>query len=296
MNNFNLNLFKYFYYVVFFNGFSNASRNLNVAQSALSYNVKQLENQLNKCLIDRNNKNFTLTDDGNNLYESIKSMFENLDRSLEQYNIIKEELIVGVRHYLSDFIFRDSIKNFIKNFPNIHLVLKLYSRLDIKKFDDDYDILIDYDDYAGMIESENKTKLCTLKNILVAGNELAKSFEEIKTLKDMENVDFISMCPNKKNGKIQKMCFDSGMLFNNIISINNSMLCKKLIKENIGLCLIDKDAIAEDLASGDIKEIKIKEKIFDDNVIIVYKRNNNINNINKFIDEIKKVYKENEDE
>ena len=52
MNNFNLNLFKYFYYVVYYNGFSNASRNLNIVQSALSYNIKQLEIQLNTKLID----------------------------------------------------------------------------------------------------------------------------------------------------------------------------------------------------------------------------------------------------
>ena len=43
MNNFNLNLFKYFYYVVYYNGFTNASKNLNIAQSSLSYNIKQLE-------------------------------------------------------------------------------------------------------------------------------------------------------------------------------------------------------------------------------------------------------------
>ena len=82
MNNFNLNLFKYFYYVVYYNGFNNASRNLNIAQSALSYNIKQLEIQLNTKLIDRSNKNFKLTDDGNNLFESIINMFENLYRNL----------------------------------------------------------------------------------------------------------------------------------------------------------------------------------------------------------------------
>ena len=44
MDNFNFNLFKYFYYVVYYKGFTNAARHLNVVQSALSYNVKTLEN------------------------------------------------------------------------------------------------------------------------------------------------------------------------------------------------------------------------------------------------------------
>lgn len=296
MNNFNLNLFKYFYYVVFYNGFSNASRNLNVAQSALSYNIKQLEIQINTVLIDRNTKSFQLTEDGNNLYESIRGLFANLSRNLEQYNSTKDELVIGVRHYLSDFIFKDSINDFIKKYPNIHLVIKLYSKLDLKKYEDDYDILIDYEDYTNMIESENKLKLCSLKNIFVAGNELSKSFEETKKLSDLENVEFISMCPNKKNGKLQKMCYENDMLFNSVISVNDSALCKKFIKDNVGLCLINKEAVLEELASGDIREIQINDKIFDDNIIIVYKKSNNINNINKIIEEIRKVYKENENE
>ena len=68
MDNFNFNLFKYFYYFAYYKGFSNAARNLNVVQSALSYNVKTLENQIGKTLIIRNSKSFQLTDDGNNLF------------------------------------------------------------------------------------------------------------------------------------------------------------------------------------------------------------------------------------
>ena len=193
MNNFNLNLFKYFYYVVYYNGFSNASRNLNIVQSALSYNIKQLEIQLNTKLIDRSNKNFQLTDDGNNLFESIRNMFENLDRNLEQYHTIKDELVIGIRHYLSDFIFKDVINCFIKKYPNIHLVIKLYSKLDLNKFEDDYDILIDYEDYTNLINTNNKLKICSLENIFVAGNKLAEMLEDVHNMSDLSDVNFISM-------------------------------------------------------------------------------------------------------
>ena len=281
------------YYVVYYNGFSNASRNLNIAQSALSYNIKQLEIQLNTKLIDRSNKNFQLTDDGNNLFESIRNMFENLDRNLEQYHTIKDELVIGIRHYLSDFIFKDVINCFIKKYPNIHLVIKLYSKLDLNKFEDDYDILIDYEDYTNLINTNNKLKICSLENIFVAGNKLAEMLEDVHNMSDLSDVNFISMCPNKKNGKLQKMCFDNNMLFNNIITINNSILCKKLIKDNVGLCLINKTTVKEELDCGDIYEVKITEYIFSDNIILVYKSKQNTN---KFIDEIKKVYKENENE
>ena len=103
MNNFNLNLLKYFYYVVYYNGFTNAAKNLNVVQSALSYNVKQLEIQTNKKLINRDKKVFELTEDGYNLFENIKPIFELLDHNLDQINNNNfDEITIGVKMQLTN--------------------------------------------------------------------------------------------------------------------------------------------------------------------------------------------------
>ena len=293
MNNFNLNLFKYFYYVVYYNGFTNASKNLNIAQSSLSYNIKQLELQLDKTLIIRDNKNFELTEDGYNLYENLKSAFSILNQNLEQFdNKNTVELTIGVRHYLSDFIFRDSIVEFINTYPNIHINIKLYSKLDVKKFEDEYDVLIDYEDYTNLINTNNKDLLCVLNNTFVSGKDLSKNYESIQSIKELGNTRLISMCPNKRNGKFQKMCFENGILFENIISVNDSIISKELVKNNLGLCFVNRDFFKEEIANGDVKEIKVKEQLFNDNVYIVYKNGKNINNINKFIKILKKQYKE----
>lgn len=293
MNNFNLNLFKYFYYVVYYNGFTNASKNLNIAQSSLSYNIKQLELQLDKTLIIRDNKNFELTEDGYNLYENLKSAFSILNQNLEQFdNQNTVELTIGVRHYLSDFIFKDSIVEFINTYPNIHINIKLYSKLDIKKFEDEYDVLIDYEDYTNLINTNNKDLLCTLNNTFVSGKELSKNYQSIQSIKELGNTRLISMCPNKKNGKFQKMCFENGILFENIISVNDSIISKELVKNNLGLCFVNREFFKEEIVNGDVREIKVKEQLFNDNVYIVYKNGKNINNINKFIKILKKQYKE----
>ena len=292
MSNFNLNLFKYFYYVVYYNGFTNASKKLNVAQSSLSYNIKQLELQLDKILIIRDNKNFELTEDGYNLYENLKSAFSILNQNLKQFdNQNTMELTIGVRHYLSDFIFKDSIVEFINTYPNIHINIKLYSKLDVKKFEDEYDILIDYEDYTNLINTNNKDLLCTLNNTFVSGKELSKNYELIQSIKELGNTRLISMCPNKRNGKFQKMCFENGILFENIISVNDSIISKELVKNNLGLCFVNREFFKEEIANGNVKELKVKEQLFNDNVYIVYKNGKNINNINKFIKILKKQYK-----
>ena len=293
MNNFNLNLFKYFYYVVYYNGFTNASKNLNIAQSSLSYNIKQLESQIDKILILRDNKNFELTEDGYNLYENLKSAFGILNQNLTEYsNQNTMEITIAVRHYLSDFIFKDAILEFVNMHPNIHINIKQYSKLDIKKYEDEYDIVVDYEDYTNLISNNNKILLCTLTNTFVVGKELFKDYETITSISELANARLISMCPNKKNGKFQKMCFENGILFENVISINDSLLSKNLVKNNLGLCFANKEFFSKEIASSKVKEIKVQEPLFNDNICIVYKKGKNINNIKKFINILKKQYEE----
>ncbi len=297
MNNINLNLLKYFYYVAYYKGFTNASKKLRIVQSALSYNVKTLENLMDKVLIIRNSKNFELTEDGYELYETLKSVFGLLEETFLPLanNNYFYELSIGVRHSLSDFIFKDFFTEFISNNQNIHLNINLYSKLDTKKFDDDYDIIIDYEDYTNLIDTANKKELCKLNNIMVCGKELYDSYKDINSIKELDNANFISLCPNKKKGKISKLFFENNLSLKDVISINDSALQIKLIKENIGISIIDEASIKTELSNGDIKKINIKEKIFDDSVIIVYKNNQKIKFINKFIEVlIKKCSEEND--
>lgn len=48
----NLNLYKSFYDVVRFDGFTNASKATNISQLALSYSIKTLEKELNTGLLN----------------------------------------------------------------------------------------------------------------------------------------------------------------------------------------------------------------------------------------------------
>ena len=287
MDNFNFNLFKYFYYVAYYKGFTNAARHLNIVQSALSYNIKTLESLIGKTLIIRSSKNFQLTDEGNNLYEMIKPMFSILEKNFQPFtdnNNVYEELTIGIRHHLSDFLFKDSLKEYIDNNPNVHLNFDLYSKLDTKKFEDEYDLVIDYIEYTNLLNCSNKKELCELNNVIVCGNNLYSKYSSVKDIQDLRNVKFISLCPNKKKGKFQKFCFENNVLFTDVISINDCFLQKKLIKDDLGISLVLEDSVKTELINGDIKKINIDNNLFKDKIVIVYKNGKKDKIINSFID------------
>ena len=207
-------------------------------------------------------------------------------------SFVSEEITIGVRHSLSDYIFKDCINEFIKKYPNIHLNIKLYSKLDVKKFDEEYDLLIDYEDYSRLLENAESISLCKLENILVVNKELEKQYKNVRSLRELNNAPIISMTPNKRNGKFQMTCYENGMLFDSIISINDSALCKKLIIDGVGICFINRDYVLEELASGLIKELNINERFFDDNILISYHKNRSDNKVKLFIDLLIYEYKE----
>lgn len=166
----------------------------------------------------------------------------------------------------------------------------MYSKLDTKKFDEEYDLVIDYAEYTNLIDSPNKKELCELTNIIVAGKNLYKKFSTVNDVQEIKNAKFISLCPNKKKGKFQKYCFENNVLFTDIVAINDSLLQKQLIKDDVGLSLIAEESIKTDLINGDIKKINIKDEIFKDKIVIVYKNNKNSKNIIKFINILTKKY------
>lgn len=294
MNNFNLNLLKYFYYVVYYKGFTNASKKLHIVQSTFSYNVKALEETMKKSLIIRNSKEFELTEAGYELYETLKSILGVLEKNLEfsKNDNIYQELSIGIRHSLSDFIFKNALIEFTDNNPNIHLNINLYSKVDTKKFNEEYDILIDYDDYIDLIDTSNKEYICELNNIFVCGKELYQEYKNITSVEDLNNEKFISLCPNKKKGKISRFCFENNLSFKDVISVNDSFIKKEMIKNNIGFSIVSENSVERELADNEIKQIPVGEEIFKDKITVAYKNNKKFKIINEFVKILKKQYGE----
>ena len=106
MDNFNFNLFKNFYYVVLYNGVTNASKNINVAQPSLSLSIKKLEEELDLTLIDRSNYQFKLTEEGEKLFEILKPAFETISNNIVFASQSREylEINIGITYSYADAV------------------------------------------------------------------------------------------------------------------------------------------------------------------------------------------------
>ena len=93
----NLNLYRSFYYVAKFGGFTVASKKMMVSQPALSANIKNLEDILGVQLIDRKIGKIALTNNGRELFLKLEEIINILNGVIEQ-----QEINIGCIRVIAD--------------------------------------------------------------------------------------------------------------------------------------------------------------------------------------------------
>lgn len=121
-NDGDFNKYRVFYAVGLCNSFSKATEYLHISQPAISYAIKDLEQQLNTKLFIRNNKTVSLTEAGEKLMYYVSKAFDNINMGEQIIKENKDDLTgiirIGIYSHISLFMLPDIIDKFSKNHPN----------------------------------------------------------------------------------------------------------------------------------------------------------------------------------
>jgi len=103
--------------------FSKAARNLYITQPAITMHIKNLEKDLNVKLIDRSNRKFSLTKEGEILFEQSKHIVNMVNETKEKINHSLDESNSLVRIHASSvpyqYVIPSLVINFSKENPNV---------------------------------------------------------------------------------------------------------------------------------------------------------------------------------
>ena len=238
--NINLNLLKYFYEVVSIGNITKASEKMLVSQPAITKAIKELEEELNTKLLERNKKGVIPTEEGQILYEHTKNMFNDLNTTLNILETTKNnELNLYIGATTTNFInyVKDGLNEFKNKYPNvhIHIVLEEPKILNDMKRLNKLDILIK-NDYE-TIEDLEVIKTFEITDKFVTSSKTFKELENkvlsLEELLDYPLVLLSSITHGRRN-------FDSFLKSKNIIykptyEFNSYSLCKELIKNGFGI-------------------------------------------------------------
>ena len=239
-NNINLKLLKYFYETVNIGNITKTSEKLAVSQPAITKAIKELENELDVKLLERNKKGVSPTNEGKILHEHLEDMFANFSSTLsiiKKFNNNEKHIYIGATTTNFMTFIMDTLKKFRDNYPNIHIhiVLENISILNDMAKLGHLDILIK-NDYEYINNFINIKNFSIQDEFIVSKNYAKISSKKIYSIEDLLKFPFI-LLSNKNHGR---MNFDSFLKSKNIVfkptyEFNNYSLCAELIKNGFGI-------------------------------------------------------------
>lgn len=292
-SNLDFNKYKVFYAVATYKSFSKAASALFISQPAISYQIRELESQLNTKLFVRNNKNVMLTDDGEKLMYYVKEAF---DKILLAEDILKEKqedltgvIRIGIYSHISGIMLPKIIKDFNKKYPNAQFDIYSTSNAEMieKLRNKELDLVVLQ--YPIFINEKKLTEevLCEMDTCFYTDKKHFELYNKDKSLIK----DFKLILPMRGYADINKL--EETLKENNYILKHNitsycSELSVKLVKEGIGVSWGLKKLIEKELKEKELFEIKLPFDMPKAKFSIAYDKNFLSKTTNEFIKYLKR--------
>ena len=273
-SNLNLNLYKIFYDVAQYGSVSTASKNLMISQPAISRSIKKLEEDLIVTLFDRTLNGMVLTEKGKELLGYVEEACNSLrigERTMmETNNLVKGKLSIGVPSHIASFYIFDKIKKFHKDYPQIEISIISRCTAELIKLLENHEIdfVIDTSPIVGNEKELNIEELINVDHCFVCLSDDSYKAECLKDLEDYPLILPVAITSHRK--RLNEIALENNVNFKNVLSIETSEMIHEAVLQGVGVGYILRDVVKNDIETGKVKVLDIKEKLPYVTVNLVY--------------------------
>ena len=283
----NIELLKTFYIVAKYKNITKASNELLVSQSTVSKSIKNIEEQLDCQLFTRSKKGVELTKEGEILYNSTEKVLNILNNDLKKITKTKTiNILVG--KVLADKVLVPYINLFQKKYPNIKINLSCTDIKGVKSKlkNDEVDIAIGY--YIEDLEDNYEQKKISqeLHPIFVCNNNYKELINKTIKVKELEKYPYIISSKGATTYQYALDFFQENNLdITPTMEILGTSLITQLVKNGLGISILTKEFIEEELKNQELFEIQLEKELETRHLtIITYKNKPLSKEINYLID------------
>ena len=283
----NIELLKTFYIVAKYKNITKASNELLVSQSTVSKSIKNIEEQLDCQLFTRSKKGVELTKEGEILYNSTEKVLNILNNDLKKITKTKTiNILVG--KVLADKVLVPYINLFQKKYPNIKINLSCTDIKGVKSKlkNDEVDIAIGY--YIEDLEENYEQRKISqeLHPIFVCNNNYKELINKKIKVKELEKYPYIISSKGATTYQYALDFFQENNLdITPTMEILGTSLITQLVKNGLGISILTKEFIEEELKNQELFEIQLEQELETRHLtIITYKNKPLSKEINYLID------------
>jgi len=259
--------------------FSKAAALNFVSQSAVSQQIKALEQRFDQVLIERSQRNnILLTEAGKILYAEFKEIVERFasleNRLRAKPGIVSGTIRVATVYSIGLHELPPYVKTFIKSHPQVRVHIE-YSRTD-KVYEACLNNTIDFGIIALPLKRPNMAVIPMRNDKLVVvcnpEHPLARRRKRI-SIRQLEGEEFVAFerdIPTRKTIdrilKQHKVTVNYGMEFDNIETI------KRSVEAGVGLSILPETAVVNEVRNGLLRSLEFSEGTFTRTIGIIHRK------------------------
>ena len=247
--------------VVRHGSFSGAAKELGITTSAVSQQIRSLENDMGVVLLHRSTRKLSLTEAGTSFYESAKDVVAAAEQGRIRVNQLRDELAGNLRIATTPELGVNHILPALSTWISAHDDLTIHFEADnqyVDLIEERIDIALRMSPNLND-SSLSAFPLTEIRQLLVASPHFLRQNEKLTEPKDLAKLNMIGISLVKDPNQVDMVNVETGkksrVRMPTRIQTNNIMLATTLAKEGHGVARIMSLDIQKELANGDLVEV-----------------------------------------
>ncbi len=261
--------------------FQKAAQRLNYSQSAVTFQVRQLENELAVQLFERIGRRMVLTQAGRDILPHIEAILRSMQQIMaygENRKELSGELRVAVAESLLSYKIQPALKRFVDCASKVKLTLCCLNCHDIKDgiLSGDVDLGVYYD-VGGHPPTLAVAEMCEFDTVLVASPLMNVSLRNFDDMGQDKDVSFIINEPRSiYRDMMEDYLKEKNILVRNRIELWSLEAIKKSVASNLGFSFLPRFTVTRELSEGTLIELPVNMTSKSIRAICVHHKNKSL--------------------
>ena len=268
--------FKVFRDLVESRSFSKAASLNLITQSAVSQQIRAMEERFRVPLIERSNKRFGLTREGQMLYEASKLIvfqFDSLQHQLSEIrNVVSGTIRLSTVYSIGLHELPPYLKKFLREFPSVNI------HVEYRRSNQVYDEVCEGTSDLGLVAFPVQKKTLKVEPfrkdrlvlICVPTHELSRQKEiAVDKLRKEKFIGFEPDIPTRK--AVDKIFREAGLEVNPVMEFDNIETVKRAVEIGAGVSIVPRATVEQEVRDGTLAAVEFHGQPYFRPLGIIYK-------------------------
>ncbi len=273
----NIQNFKIFSDLVESESFSRAAKLNGITQSAVSQQLRAMEKHFNILIVDRSQKRFRLTREGQKLHESaleVLKLYNGLNIELQEMKkVISGTIHISTVYSIGLHSLPPYVKSFLKKYPKVNI------RVEYRRASMVYEDVLSNTIDLGLVAFPQKHKQLDIlpfdvdKLVVVASPEHHLANEEEIDVQRLNHEKFVVFEPDIPTRKATDNIFkEENIEVDPVMEFDNVETVKRAVEINAGMAIVPRTTVAREEAQGLLKVIEFKDKEYERPLALIHRK------------------------